>query len=109
MEVGDLVMWMGKPTEYSQFHRRVVYQVIEKEPAKESTYSSNNYRLRVAFDFENPMGTDMNSVSHLGTRDFKRLALLDVGVLRLLFDNFIREWSASQNDVVPSVGPDDVA
>jgi hypothetical protein len=29
----------------------------------------------------------------MGTRELKRLTLVDVGIMRLAFDNFIKQWS----------------
>lgn len=92
LQVGDLVLWTGKPSEYSSFSRRIVYQVVErKEPEKDSHYVT--YRFRAAFDFENPMGTLCDVTGFSTSREMKRLSLLDLATLRLHFDNFIREWA----------------
>lgn len=103
LAVGDLCMWMGKPSEYSGLSRRVIYQCVEKkrrdEPSKELVY-----RYRVAFDFENPMGSSLDLTNLTSSRDMKRMSLLDVATLRLHFDCFIKEWAQAQG----AGDPDDV-
>jgi hypothetical protein len=39
----------------------------------------------------------MESIGFMSaTHEMKKLGLLDLGILRLMFDNFIREWTRSQ-------------
>jgi len=104
LSLGDLCIWVGKQTEYSPLSRRVIYQVIDKEDAATSSWSKHVYKLAPAFDLENPIGTSVEPVSHNGTRDMKRLSLLDIATIRLHYDNFIKQWArhAGQCD------PDDV-
>jgi hypothetical protein len=95
---------MGKVTEYATLHRRVVYQVVGKENTNPVTsFATHRYMFRVAFDFENPMGTNLDAVAYMGTRDLKRIELLDLGTIRLHFDNFLREWALKMGhgDVTP--------
>jgi hypothetical protein len=98
LSVGDLILWTGKQTEYSSMRNRVIYQVTARETTAGSSYS--HYRFRPVFDFENPMGTDLTVNGTMTIREMKRLTLLDLGVLRLMFDHFVREWARSQGTEV---------
>jgi len=93
LSLGELIVWTGKPTEYSQFFRRVIYEVVGKECVKDASWATHVYKLRPAYDIENPTGTDMTTFTYMGTRELKRLTLVDVGIMRLAFDNFIKQWS----------------
>ena len=92
LHVGDLAVWTGKPNEYAPLSRRVIYQVIERKEPPEGSYYVQ-YRFRAVFDIENPIGTVVESTSFMTSREMKKLSLLDLGSLRLHFDNFIREWA----------------
>ena len=88
-------MFVGNE-EHTKLKQRTIYQVVEKKLQPQSTFSHHEYRYRVAFDFENPVGQTSELISHWGTRGLKKLSLVDVGFMRLAFDNFIREWARSQ-------------
>lgn len=90
-------MYTGKPTEYTSFHKRCIYQVIAKKDEHDSDYMSK-YHFRLAFDFENPMGSPLDTVSFSTTREMKKVTLLDLATLRLHFDNFIREWTKQMGE-----------
>lgn len=100
LQVSDLVMWTGRVTEFSTMSRRVVYRVVErKDPTDESNYVQ--YRFSPAFDLESPIGSSLDVTPWMTAREMKRLGLLDLGTMRLHFDNFIREWAkrAGEPDV----------
>lgn len=78
---------------FTSMSKRVIYQVIEKNVTDNGSLSTFNFQFRTAFDFENPTGTDLNTVSRNGTRDMRRLDLVDLGTLRLHFDRFIEAWA----------------
>ena len=96
LAIGDLVFWTGKSTDFTMMKPRVIYQVIErKEPEQHASYAQ--YRFRPVFDIANPVGITVESVGFMtATREMKKLNLLDLGILRLTFDNFIRDWTRSQ-------------
>lgn len=94
MQVGDLCMFIGDE-KHSQLHNRIVYQVVEKKEALASSFSHHEYRYRVAFDIQNPVGVHVDTVSAYGTRGMRKLGLVDVGTVRLHLDNFLREWARS--------------
>lgn len=97
LEVGDLVMWDGKPSEHCTFRHGMIYRVVGKQPPDEkSTYDITRYRFITVFDFARPVGQPVDSFEFSTTRDLKRLSLLDLGTLRLHFDNFIREWAKQE-------------
>lgn len=102
LDVGDLCIWTGKPTEHAMMFRRVIYQVVEKTPATGASYSKNNYSFIVAFDFENPLGKSMVPVNHMGTREMKKLSLLDLATLRLHYDSFITDWARRMGERDPN-------
>lgn len=92
-------MWNGKEgNNFTSIARRVIYRVIEKEPAGTSSLSKHCYGLAAVFDFENPVGMQMSTVKHNGTRDMKRLSLIDLATIRLHYDNFIKEWAKHAYD-----------
>lgn len=95
LSVGDVCLFVGDE-KYSSLHRRIIYQVVAKEDAPGSSYSHHSYRYRVAFDFENPTGSSTDITSALGTRGIKKLDLIDLGTLRLHYDNFLRWWAVTQ-------------
>jgi hypothetical protein len=89
----DLCMFVGDE-KISVLKPRIVYQVVERTAEVSPTYSSVRYRYRVAFDPENPTGTSADTtISFSGTRNMKKLTLLDLGILRLSLDTFIREYA----------------
>lgn len=93
LEVGDLVLWVGKPSEYATFHRRLVYQIVEIVHLENSA-ATCSYRLRPAFDIENPIGCTVETTGYpVMSAYLKKLTLLDVGIIRLKFDSFIKEWA----------------
>lgn len=95
LNVGDLVLWVGKQTEYTFLNRRTLYQVVERrEPEKPERIVQ--YRFRAVYDIENPIGTAVDATPFISSRDTKRIDLLDLGVLRLTFDTFIKEWARSR-------------
>jgi len=105
LEVGDLVFYTGKVTEYTQFKHRIIYRCIEKKYSGEGENSYLSYKYVAAFDFENPLGVGLASIGGFSNiSDFKKLSLLDVCTLRLHFDNFIREWAKDMG----KADPDDV-
>lgn len=97
LHVGELIMYVGNP-EHSTLKPRVIYQVVKKE-ANDSKFSGTPffYRLRPAFDIQNPTGTELETTSNLSVRGMRRLSLVDVGTLRMLLDEFIKQWSGSQS------------
>jgi hypothetical protein len=97
LEVGDLCIFVGDSDIYKQMRHRVIYQVVSKEEAASSSYSYNRYGLRIAFDIESPSGSSTEVItSHLGTKNMKKLSLLDLATTRLHFDDFIRWWAKTQ-------------
>lgn len=95
--VGDLVMWDGKPHEHCYFRHGMIYRVVNKIPPDGTmTYSIARYKFVPVFDFTNPVGQSLDSFEYSTTRNLKRLSLLDLGTLRLHFDNFIREWAKQE-------------
>lgn len=108
LNVGDLVMFTGRVSEHNIIHRRIIYKVVAKDSIS-SPWAKFNYKYRVAFDFENPLGTELDSTGSMSDRDLKKISLLDLGVIRLMFDNFIKEWSHKQGfdaEHVPSIPAD---
>lgn len=96
LHVGDLVMWDGKPSEHGSFRHGIIYRVVGRtEPGEKTTYDIPRYQFLPVFDFSRPMGTAVESFDFSTIRDLKKLNLLDLGTLRLHYDNFIREWAKS--------------
>jgi hypothetical protein len=99
---GDLVVWTGKQTEHSTLKNHIIYQVMSKKvettpPITPGGTPSEHIRfmLRPAFDFQKPMGVAINSLSW-SDHELRKVSLVDLGVLRLSFDNFIREYARFQ-------------
>ena len=100
LEPGELVMYVGTTAYTPSFENRVIYQVIE---VSETTPSSTEdkpcyvYKLRAVFDIKNPIGNTVDTLTWRSSSvgNFKRLTLLDVGIIRLKFDSFIKEWVKS--------------
>ena len=97
--MGDLVMWTGRPNEYSTLRRGVIYKCIEAKETPESHWSRRQYRFGIAFDIEDPVGTPMGQTGFMGSHEMKRLSLLDVATIRLHLDAFIRSWARSMESV----------
>ena len=104
LQIGDLCIWNGKQTEYSTLQRRVIYQVVGKQAAPDDAWNKFVYQYRIAFDIENPLGSTSGYITYNGSREMKKLDLLDVATIRLHYDHFIKEWAIAQGQ--PS--PDDV-
>lgn len=113
---GDLVIWTGKQTEHSTLSRRVIYHVIKKEEEQHEgilggkPWSSTRLTLRPAFDFdfEHPTGVNVGTVSWSTTSELRKLNLIDLGVIRLAFDNFIREFArlhGMEDELAPDPTP----
>lgn len=102
LEIGDLVMWDGKPHEHCSFRHGVIYKVVAKRGADEtSNLGVARYHFRAVYEFNRPIGQDVGSFEFSTTRDLKKLTLLDLGTMRLYLDNFIREWAKQEGiDVV---------
>lgn len=96
LEIGDLVLWDGKPHEHSSFKHGVIYKVVGKQEAGESNLNLARYHFRVVYEFNRPVGQEVASFEFSTTRDLKKLSLLDLGTLRLYLDNFIREWAKEE-------------
>lgn len=105
LNVGDIVMWTGKVTEYSPFQRRLIYQVVQVIPAAATDiHQEPKYRLRPAYDIENPVGAVVEAASFtISSNHLKNLSLLDMGIIRLTFDNFIKEWAKSKGANITSM------
>ena len=84
--------------------QRIIYQVAEKKSAPDGYGTPWQYRFRIAFDLEHPMGVNLDMVGFMTLREMRRLTLLDLATLRLHFDNFIREWARMMGEP----DPDDV-
>lgn len=95
LQVGDLVMWTGKETEHSSLKRRLIYQVVSKKLEGTPPHENWRHQLRVAFDFEQPSGTNLQTISW-SSWELKKLSLLDLGTLRIHFDTFIKWWAETQ-------------
>lgn len=95
LAVGDLVMWTGKTSDYGLLYRRIIYQVVEKRDPIEDGHVVQ-YKFRAVFDFENPVGTPLTPSGYMSARDVKRISLLDLGIMRLTFDTFVKEWAQEQ-------------
>lgn len=98
----DLVMYVGNP-DHSVLKPRIVYRVIDKELSEPTATSKATlfYRLQIAFDVEHPMGSTLEPTPKVSVRGLKRMSLLDLGTVRMLFDEFIKAWSRSVNEVPP--------
>jgi hypothetical protein len=96
LRVGDLVMWYGKPSDYASFQRRVVYQVVERIEPSQDEGRQAQYRYRPVFDLENPIGVPTEPTCLMSSREMKQIRLIDLGMMRMLFDSFIRTWIADQ-------------
>ena len=70
---------------------------------EDTKFPSTRYHLRVAFDFERPMGQAIGTVTW-SDHELRKLTLLDVGVIRLSFDNFIREYAREQGAELEPTG-----
>lgn len=97
LEVGDLVMWDGKPHEHSLFRHGIIYRVMNKREPENTTYMQHQqYQFRAVFDFNRPVGQPIEAFGYSTVRDLKRLSLVDLGVLRMTFDSFIKEWAKQE-------------
>lgn len=106
LNVGDLVAYVGD-AKYAVLNRRVIYRVVEKEQQPESSIYPYMYRFVSAFDLENPVGQHMERSHQFATlKDFRKIELLDLGIIRLVFDEFIKEWAKSQSNVSIEHMPD---
>lgn len=102
MNEGDLVVWTGKQGEHSTLKNHIIYQVMSRKIEKSPSitpggpeYESLRFTLRPAFDFQKPMGVAINTVTW-SDHELRKVTLVDLGVLRLSFDNFIREYARFQ-------------
>ena len=96
LQVGDLVVWTGKERQYAMLQHGIIYRVIEKKEAENGDPAAATYRLGAAFEFCSPIGSSVDVTGLHGSRELKKLGLLDLGIIRLAFDNFIREWAGEQ-------------
>lgn len=93
MSEGDLVMWHGKQTEHTSLKNRVVYQVMQVEERDSDLIGTMvTFKLRPAFDIGQPMGVAVHTISW-SSSELRKVTLVDLGVIRLSFDNFIREYA----------------
>jgi hypothetical protein len=105
LQLGDMCVFVGDEKHQAELRNRVVYQVVHKELAPASSYSHHRYHYRVAFDLQNPSGTAADTVTALGTRGMKKLSLTDLCIIRLVFDNVIKEHACEQGmERVPGEG-----
>ena len=111
LSLGDLVMWTGEQTKFSSMRNRVIYEVVEKTLMKDSI--GFNYAFKIAFDIENPMFSSTRTISG-SLYDLRKISLLDLGVTRMYFDEFIKNWALRQGTEVMHlpeasdvVGPDE--
>ena len=93
-------MWTGTQREHSVFSRRIIYKVLRKKPIPGGILSSVEYELIPAFDIENPLGTVIGSTHTTWDRDLKKLSLIDLGIMRMYFDFFVKEWARQQGSPV---------
>jgi len=117
LDVGDLVTYYGeaheKDSPYSQdtikaeniLVRRIVYRVVKREVAPATSYSKWRYTFQVAFDPLMP-GERSKQVVQIGSRWLKKLTLVDLGMLRMNYDNFIKDVTRQLSAVEPAE-PDD--
>lgn len=93
MNEGDLCIWTGKQTDTSSLKNRIIYHVVRKENKSSDLMGEYHiYYLRIAYDPEHPVGTHVKTISWSGS-ELKKLSLVDLGVMRLALDNFIREFA----------------
>lgn len=109
LEVDDLCIWTGKQSEHSVYRNRIIYRVVEKRwvepklmPSGNQVSGYHSVRFAVAYDLENPMGQSFDSVGFANIREMKKLSLVDLGIIRLTFDNFVREWAKRQGMAEPA-------
>lgn len=102
MNEGDLVVWTGKQSEHSTLKNHIIYQVVARKLEKNEpimpggqSHETVRFTLRPAFDFTRPMGIAINTLSW-SDHELRKVTLVDLGVLRLSFDNFIREYARFQ-------------
>ena len=93
--VGDLVVWTGKPSQYSSIRHGVIYRIVERKVNEHDPLVAV-YRLGTAFEFTNPVGTHMELSGFSGAHELRKLSLLDLGIIRLTFDAFIKEWARTK-------------
>lgn len=98
---GDLVVWVGKQTEHSTLKNRIIYEVMKKEVETKDglggiPWTTTRLTLRPAYDFERPTGVSVGTVTWSTVSELRKLSLVDLGVIRLTFDNFIREFARQQ-------------
>ena len=99
LNLGDVVMYVGD-MKYAILQRRVVYRVVDKEQQPENASYPFSYRFTAAFDLENPLGQVIEPSCQMSSlKDFRKLGLLDLGVIRLIFDDFIKEWAKKQSNI----------
>jgi hypothetical protein len=99
---GDLCIWSGKQTETSFLKNRVIYQVMSRDDETDKYGNHIRLTLRVAFDLASPVGTVI-AVHSWSTHELRKISLIDVGIIRLSLDNFIREYARQRGMDVTDV------
>lgn len=95
LQVNDLVVWTGSSHQYAQLEHGVIYRVLERQDraSKDGESAHVSYKLGVAFEFNSPIGLSALTRTVNMTNDLKKLSLLDLGIIRMAFDNFIKQWA----------------
>lgn len=101
LNIEDLCVYVGS-TEFSSLNHRVIYKVTNKEP---SGWSDGQHLSRWHFTFEPVF--DMFPTTHdervikgegtkrtkNGTRYLVKLSVIELGLLRSVFDDFLQTWA----------------
>jgi len=100
LNVGDLCVYIGNiDFDFCSLSPRVIYRVTNKEPSgNDGTFLSRwRFTFEAAFDMfpdshcnENWRGTQLTKN---GSRNVRKLTLLDLGRLRQEFDGFLSAWA----------------
>ncbi len=85
-------MHVGKPERYDVMRSGIIYKCIEAK-CSGTDWRYMQYRFLPVFSMENPIGIPLEATSWQPSRDLKRISLLDLGMMRLAFDSFIKEWA----------------
>lgn len=96
LSIGDACVYVGQEVSaYTNMHPRVIYQVASKDDEVGTcTWCRHRYGLEVLFDIAGH--ETEGTVRHvIGTRFLKRLDLVDLGLLRMRLDDFIRRHAVN--------------
>ncbi len=91
LQVGDVCVYVGQePSAYTRLMPRVAYQVVSKDDeVGMMTWRKHRYGLRAMFDIAGH--EDASVVRYtLSERFLRRVDLVELGLLRMQLDDFIR-------------------